>query len=226
MDSFAMVRVAAAQTRLRGPIVASEQADDFEQVETGVWLLARSDVRQTYEGAAYRTPIHRVLVDDRSRDQPARFRRQAPGGAYASENVMLRDTPEGYRYLKRSRSTGEGTVQAEPEIAGRANRVRTLAVGVILDPNISVPLPFAGLSYVDFNLFGTGTQLSAFFGGTYGQLAFSGPVAWRHALAACRAGFRHRVVVQRSRVRGRARDIRREHPAAAGAGVGLAAAIR
>jgi hypothetical protein len=174
MDSFAMVRVAAAQTHLRGPIVASEQADDFEQVETGVWLLARSDVRQTYEGASYRTPIHRVLSMTAHEINPPDFaaRRQ---GAIASENVMLRDTTEGYRYLKRSRSTGEGTVQAEPEVAGRANRVRTLAVGVILDPNISVPLPFAGLSYVDFDLFGTGTQLSAFFGGTYGQLAFSAP---------------------------------------------------
>ena len=31
------------------------------------------------------------------------------------------------------------------------------------------------LSYVDFNLFGTGTQFSGFFGGSYGQLAFSAP---------------------------------------------------
>jgi hypothetical protein len=60
-------------------------------------------------------------------------------------------------------------------IAGRADRIRTLALGVIVDPNISVPLPFAGLSYVDFNLFGTGAQFSGFFGGSYGQLAFSAP---------------------------------------------------
>ncbi|MEN3338081.1 MAG: hypothetical protein V7647_1757 [Acidobacteriota bacterium] len=174
MDSFAMVRVAAAQTHLRGPIVASEQTDDFEQVAEGVWLLARSDVRQTYEGASYRTPIHRVLSMTSHEINPPDFtaRRQA---AMASDNVMLRDTAEGYRYLKRSRPTAAGTVQAEPEVAGRANRVRTLAVGVILDPNISVPLPFAGLSYVDFDLFHTGTQLSVFFGGTYGQLAFSAP---------------------------------------------------
>ena len=32
-----------------------------------------------------------------------------------------------------------------------------------------------GLSYIDFNLFGTGTQVNGFFGGTYGQLAFSVP---------------------------------------------------
>jgi hypothetical protein len=53
--------------------------------------------------------------------------------------------------------------------------VRTVAAGVIVDPNISHPLPFAGLSYVDFDLAGTGAQLSAFAGGTFGQLAFSVP---------------------------------------------------
>ena len=55
------------------------------------------------------------------------------------------------------------------------SRVRTLAFGVIVDPNISQPLPFAGLSYLDFNLFGTGTQFNGFFGGSYGQVAFSVP---------------------------------------------------
>jgi hypothetical protein len=173
VDSFAMVRVAASQTRLRGPIVASEQVDDFQQVRDGVWLLARSDVRQTYEGASYRTPIHRVLSMSSYDINPPDFaeRRQA---ALASDAVMLRDTPDGYRYLKRSRPA-PGAVQAAPEVAGRANRVRTLAMGVILDPNISIPLPFAGLSYVDFDFLGTGTQLNVFFGGTYGQLAFSVP---------------------------------------------------
>ncbi len=173
MDSFAMVRVAAAQTRLKGPIVASEQVDDFEQVRDGVWLLHRSDVRQMYEGASYRTPIHRVLSMSAYDINPADFaaRRQA---ALASDAVMLRDTSEGYRYLKRT-PAAPGSTPAEPEVAGRANRVRTLAVGVIIDPNISNPLPFAGLSYVDFDLFHTGTQLSVFFGGAYGQLAFSVP---------------------------------------------------
>jgi hypothetical protein len=102
---------------------------------------------------------------------------------------MLRDTPEGFRYLKReavSRQPDAGSRQPEagsgqPEagaarvVAGRADQIRTLAFGVIVDPNISVPLPFAGLSYVDFNLFGTGAQFSGFFGGSYGQLAFSAP---------------------------------------------------
>jgi hypothetical protein len=169
-DSFAMLRVAATQTALRGPIVASEQIDEFRQARPGVWLLSRSEVHQMYEGAGHRTPIHRVLVIDRDEVNVQDFaaRRQH---AYNSATVMLRDTPEGYRYLKRETESGSQT----PAIAGRSDRVRTIAAGVIVDPNISTPLPFAGFSYVDFNFLGSGTQINAFFGGTYGQFAFSVP---------------------------------------------------
>lgn len=169
-SSFALLKVSAAQTELRGPIVASEQTDEFREARTGIWLLAHSDVRQMYEGAAHRTPIHRVLAIDRQDINVSDFsaRRQ---NAYNTAAVMLRDTPQGYRYLKRE----TGSENSTPSIAGRADRVRTAVGGVIVDPNISVPLPFAGISYVDFNFLGSGSQVNAFFGGTYGQLAFSVP---------------------------------------------------
>lgn len=176
--TFGMARVAAAQTGLRGPITASEQTDEFSLDADGRWLLARSSVHQTYEGAAVRTPIHRLLIFDRHEINPPDIaaRRAA---AYASPDVMLRDTPQGYRYLQKQKSDDgrkpDAAVVTERAIAGRATRIRTLAFGVIVDPNISQPLPFAGLSYVDFDLFGTGAQFNGFFGGSYGQLAFSAP---------------------------------------------------
>jgi hypothetical protein len=179
MDTFVMVKVSAVQTGLRGPIVSSEQTDQFRVDPSGLWLLARSEVRQLYEGAGHRTPIHRVLAIDRQEVNPAAFaeRRRA---AYASPAIMLRDTPEGFRYLLREPAAAPATpgtvvTPAAVTLAGPAQRVRTLALGVIIDPNISTPLPFAGLSYVDFNLFGTGTQMNGFFGGTFGQLAVSVP---------------------------------------------------
>jgi hypothetical protein len=183
-STFGMTRVSAVQTGLKGPITASEQIDEFTAEPAGRWRLARSNVRQTYEGASVRTPIHRLLVVDRYEVNPPDFaaRRAA---AHASPDVMLRDTPEGYRYLTRPdaeppAATGKLPTTSNPSpkervVAGRAERVRTLAFGVIVDPNITRPLPFAGLSYVDFNLFGTGAQFSGFFGGSYGQLAFSAP---------------------------------------------------
>jgi hypothetical protein len=91
--------------------------------------------------------------------------------------VMVRDTPQGYRYLRRDDPDQRREPPTMPAIALErpATRVRTLALGMIADPNISHPLPFAGLSYVDFDLFGTGVQFNGFFGGTFGQMAFSVP---------------------------------------------------
>jgi hypothetical protein len=170
---FGLVKVAATQVGLRGPVVSSDQIDEFALVD-GMWLLRESRVNQIYEGAAHRTPIERILTIARTEVNPQDFagRRAA---AYASPHLMVRDTPQGYRYLRRDpQESGSGPAVAA-SVERAAEHVRTLAVGVIVDPNISHPLPFAGLSYVDFNLFGTGTQFNGFFGGTFGQLAFSIP---------------------------------------------------
>jgi hypothetical protein len=171
--SFAIVRLSAVQTGLTGPITASEQTDDYRPTSDGWWLLARSDVRQTYEGAGFRTPIHRLLILDRQEVNPADYevRREE---AYASGAIMLRDTQDGYRYLRR---TGDSTATPSSTrvVADRAARERTVLFGVLRDPNISEPLPFAGLSYVDFDLFGTGTQFTSVLAGSYGQAAFSAP---------------------------------------------------
>lgn len=176
-DSFAVLRVSAVQTGLRGAIVASEQTDDFVEAAPGLWALARSDVRQLYEGAGHRTPIHRVLeLREHAFNVPDFAARQQ--AAYRSDAVMLRETPDGFRYLRRDRpaeSPAGAAALIEPVVADRASRVRTFIGGAIVDPNITRPLPFAGLSYVDFDLFGTGAQLNAFFGGTYAQAAFSVP---------------------------------------------------
>ena len=85
--TFGMARVAAAQTGLRGPITASEQTDDYTIEAPARWRLARSDVRQTYEGAAVRTPIHRLLVIERDEVNPPDFESRR-AAAYASPDVM------------------------------------------------------------------------------------------------------------------------------------------
>jgi hypothetical protein len=173
--TFALLRVDAVQTNLRGPITSSQQIEDFrEEAIEGepVWLLDRSELRQIYQGAGLTTPVHRVMVVDRHEINPLDMeaRRRA---AYASSDIMLRETPGGLRYLQRTPAHDEAA--ASRVIAGRATRVRTLAGGIIVDPNITRLLPFAGVNYTDFDLLGSGAQLNAFFGGAYGQVAFSAP---------------------------------------------------
>lgn len=188
VSTFGLARVSAAETGLRGAITASEQTDDYMRDPAGNWLLARSDIRQTYEGAGFRTPIHRLLILSMHEVNLTDFAARLDE-AYRSNDVMLRDTPQGYRYLARAshregappqtpshETPSPGTPQTSPDaagrvLAGRVDRIRTIAFGVLVDPNISQPLPFAGLAYSNFNLFNRGGQMSLFFGGTYGQLS-------------------------------------------------------
>ena len=60
-------------------------------------------------------------------------------------------------------------------LAGSASRVWSVAAGVLFDPNIDHPLPFAGLSYLDFDVLGTGAQMNAFLAGPFAQMALSVP---------------------------------------------------
>jgi hypothetical protein len=174
--TFALVRVDATQTNLRGPITSAQQIQEFRPQNIGeeqVWLLARSETRQVYQGPGVTTPILRVVRVRRHEINPPDLE-QRRRAAHASSDVMLRETPEGLRYLRPLDDEASGP-SARRDVAGRATSVRTLAGGVIVDPNITRPLPFAGLSYTDFDLAGSGAQLNAFFGGVYGQVALNAP---------------------------------------------------
>jgi hypothetical protein len=171
--SFALRRIETVQAGLQGPIVSSEQHERFAPFAVGaeqVWLPVEVRVYQRYEGAGHRTPIHRTIETPEHEINPPDFEARLQA-AYASPHVMLRETPQGLRYLLRDRAES-GTRDVAPR-AGE--RIRTAVFGILVDPNITVPLPFAGFSYVDLNLFDTGAQLNAFFGGTYGQLSWSVP---------------------------------------------------
>ena len=175
--SFAMVRTEAVQTGLRGPIVSSRQRDEFTAVAVAggvAWLPARSEVHQVYEGPGHRTPIDRVLTLERLEANPGDFgaRRAA---AHASTSVIVADTPSGLRYLRRAPAANAAEETGRRETAGTASRVRTVALGMLVDPNIGRPLPFAGVSYVDFDFLGTGAQVNGFFGGLFAQMAWTVP---------------------------------------------------
>ncbi len=173
--TFALRRLETVQSGLRGAIVSSEQHEQFGAfpLDGGtVWLPVRTTVFQMYEGAGHRTPIHRAIETPTYEINSPRFDADLHA-AYASPDLMLRETPDGFRYLLRNPAHPEAATR---EVALRAGeRIRTAVVGVLVDPNITVPLPFAGISYVDLNLFNTGAQLNAFFGGSYGQLSWSVP---------------------------------------------------
>jgi hypothetical protein len=185
-SSFALVRMDAVQTGLRGAIVSARQRDELGPVAVGdreAWLPVRSTSDQVYQAAGFRTPIHREVVTTSHEVNPADFdaRREA---AFRAREVILRDTPRGFEYLVPARRCAEpGVVCATEALRTPAERsgrrVLSLVFGVLDDPNISVPLPYAGLSFLDFDLLGRGIQFSGFFGGTYGQAAWAVPGVFR-----------------------------------------------
>jgi hypothetical protein len=171
-----MVRLETLQTGLRAPIVSSEQWDVFRAVPLGadvVWLPWRSEVHQVYEGPGHRTPVDRLLRLDRLEPNPADFdaRRAA---AHASPSIMVAETGAGLRYLRREDAAGDAAGPRRA-VADGGSRLRTVAAGVLVDPGISRPLPFAGLGYLDLDFLGTGAQVNGFFGGAFAQFAWTVP---------------------------------------------------
>jgi hypothetical protein len=175
---FALVRMEAVQTGLRGAIVSSQQTDEFQPLERGgrtLWLPARSTVHQSYEGPGHRTPVDRLLVIDSQEPDPPDFEARL-FAARAGQAVMLRETAQGYEYLRKPRAAERGAGGEAARLpAGKATAVRTVALGLLVDPSIGDPLPFAGAGYSDFDLFGSGTQLNAFLAGAFAQLSWSAP---------------------------------------------------
>jgi hypothetical protein len=81
----------------------------------------------------------------------------------------MRKTPDGFRYLAADGAGGER------RLAGTSGSVRTVALGLTLDPNVDGALPFGGVGYLDLDLFGTGAQVNAFAGVGFVQGSFTVP---------------------------------------------------
>jgi hypothetical protein len=171
-QTFVLLRTDATQTALGGPVASSREVDAYEasdEAGVAVSFLQRAEIFQVYVGPVGSTPIHRIVTFDRHEVNAPDYAPRLEA-AHRSDGVLLRDTPQGYRFLVPQSSTG-----GEPRRLSSSNRehVATAVAGSLFDPNISVPLVFAGVSYVDFNLFRTGTQVNAFFGGTYGRFSWA-----------------------------------------------------
>jgi len=173
VGDFTLRRLETVQRDLRGAIVSSEEVDEFGRVDVAgaaIWLPVEARIFQSYEGAGFRTPIHRTITVQRYDVNSATFDAEL-AAALASDNVMMQDTPDGLRYLVR-RGSGGGS----RSVATRGGHsIRSIIGGVLVDPNISRPLAFAGLSYVNLDLFGRGAQVNVFFGGVFGQASWTLP---------------------------------------------------
>jgi hypothetical protein len=165
---FTLRRLETIQRDLRGAIVSSDQVIEFGRFGT-VWLPVETRIFQSYVGAGFQTPIHRTITSPRYAVNDEMFAIRLRD-ALTSNNVMLQDTADGLRYLVRQRGDDTRSVATSGSHA-----IRSLIGGVIVDPNISTPLPYAGISYINLDVRGSGAQVNVFFGGVFGQASWSVP---------------------------------------------------
>ncbi|HMC81895.1 MAG TPA: hypothetical protein VKL61_01525 [Candidatus Polarisedimenticolia bacterium] len=170
--SFARVRIASVQTGLTPPVISNDEKDTYSPAPGSevnpIWVLQRIDGQQIFATAGVNLVVLReVEFSDFSLNVPdLPARRKA---AYATDHTILRDTPQGFRYLDRTES-GERVVRESP------TRSTTLGLaGVFYEKDLDFPIPLAGINRFDFNFRNTGAQTNLFFAGALIQASIQNP---------------------------------------------------
>ena len=167
-EVFARVKTRALQLGLEGEVLSNEETAFFEPVdadgqvvgwtEGGVVLPTRvvgqelqsilnATVQVVKESDLSGITINREAFDQRL------------DAAHAGDSTMVRDTPEGMKYLDRE-DDGSRTVQEGFD----QDRVFGLA-GTYYDASFDYPLPLIGIDYFSNDVAGTGAQTNIFFAG-------------------------------------------------------------
>ncbi|HVF61830.1 MAG TPA: hypothetical protein VNJ70_18635 [Thermoanaerobaculia bacterium] len=164
------LRTRAVQVGLEGEVISNEETLHYTPIDAegraAPWGAAGSFVlplrilaQQILSVVNAATVVEREtnLTEVRVNDPGFEQARQA---AAESDLTMVRDTPQGLRYLVKDEATGERVVKE-----GFDSNKLFLLGGVFYDDALDFPLPLAGINYFSFDFRGTGQQLNAFFGG-------------------------------------------------------------
>ncbi len=170
---FAAIRTRTRQLNLTAEIQAVDEVSDFGEVPapdggpplrlpthtTGQWIL------KTFSRT---TVVERESTLSDVRLDPPGFvaERQA---AFASPDVMVRDTEKGVRYLEKTKEGGR-------VVTSDTKRTHLFGVGgVFYDSSFDYPLPLLGIYYVDLDFHKRHEQLQVFFGGVLLAASYNQP---------------------------------------------------
>jgi hypothetical protein len=163
------VRTRAVQVGLEGEVISNEETLHYTPIDAqgraapwapGSFVLPLRIVAQqilSVVNAATVVERETLLTDVRINAPDFAAARQAVA---ATDATMVRDTPQGLRYLVKDEATGERVVKE-----GFDSNKLFLLGGVFYDDALDFPLPLAGINYFSFDFRGTGKQLNVFFGG-------------------------------------------------------------
>ena len=170
---FSLRRVAAKQLNLTGEVQSVDETTEFAEVaapDGGPPLL----LPVTTRGQTILRTFSRTTTLERTTDllevrlDPSDFdaRRTA---TLAGDQVMVRDTDAGIRYLEKQKDGVRVVVEDQ-----KTSRLFGLG-GVFYDASFDYPLPLLGLYYIDLDVAKKGKQLQGFFGGPLLAGSYSDP---------------------------------------------------
>jgi hypothetical protein len=163
-------RLRAVQANLQAPVTGSELTASFGWVRVDgqdLWLPLRESNLLTLNVVGERVAIQLdSSALSRRLDDPGLEQQLA--AAYASNVVILRDGPKGFRYL--SKKGQERVLNEEP-----VTRKKLLLGGILLDPALEFPTPLAGINFTDLDFRGRGMQANLFLAGAINSATLSEP---------------------------------------------------
>lgn len=169
-DSGAHRKIRAIQSNLEPPVVANEINAFFDWVEDGnvrYWTQVRESGIQVLNLVGARFPLQ---IDSLRKNH--QFNRSSIdedlATAYRSDKQILRDTPNGFRYL--AKKGGQRVLQESKFLKQRA-----LLGGILVDPGLDSPIPLAGFNYINLDFLGKGYQANFFVAGVINDIVISQP---------------------------------------------------
>lgn len=162
-------KVRAIQSGLEPPVVGHEMTVFYDWVKVNgrsYWLQVREESLQVLNVVGVRIPLQ--ISSERSEfeiDAPEFTSRKI--AFYNSDALILRDTDEGFRYLKPGKD-GKRIVSDQV-----FTRQKFVVGGVLYDPGMDYPVPLAGFNYVDLDFLGKGYQTNVFLAGAINDVILS-----------------------------------------------------
>ena len=158
--TFGRIRVQATQNGLSAPVVSNDETQLYRRVLVGnrpVFLFSSLSARQILLIAGRNLLLEKEAAFSEFKVNDPGFERERDA-ARASDRVMYRETDRGLRYFVK-----EGDTRVVSDRA--TNHAKAMAMGVVLDPSYSFPLPIFGINYLNFNFGSPNQQLAILFAG-------------------------------------------------------------
>jgi hypothetical protein len=173
-ESFVRLKTSVLQTNLEPPVLQNEEIDTYVPV-TGpdgqvYTLIGRIDGQQLWSGWGRNFVVRRELAfSDFAINMPEEQFDLSLKSAKASDDQMLQDTDQGFRYLEK-KPDGERVVQQTL----KTDALFALA-GALKDDSTSGVIPLLGVNWFDTDFLKKKIQFNVFFAGVYAYVNLTDP---------------------------------------------------